>query len=204
MNDAEERDVIRRVLAGDADAFEQLVHEHEKLVYNLSLRMLGDEQDAMDASQEAFFRAYRALGDFRGRSKFSVWLYSLTANICRDMLRQRGRTALQTSLTDEEGEDLVLPDDALGPQELLEQKELRQTVRDGLARLEPGFREALVLRELNGLTYEEIAAVMGLESGTVKSRIFRARRKLADILMTSGNFSGRGPSKSSGKGGADR
>ena len=204
MTAIEERDAIRRVLSGDADAFELLVREHEKLVYNLALRMLNDEQDALDASQEAFLRAYRALSDFQGRSKFSVWLYSLTANICRDMLRRRSRTAVRASLTTEEGEELDLPDDGPGPQELLEKKELRQAVREGLAQLDPAFREALVLRELNGLTYEEIGQVMDLEPGTVKSRIFRARRKLADILTAGGNFSDAGPSKSSGKGGADR
>ena len=201
MTAQEEQDVIQRVLAGDTDAFELLVRAHEKLVYNLALRMLHNEQDALDASQEAFFRAYRGLSSFRGDSKFSVWLYRLTSNVCLDMLRRQGRTET-VSLTPEEGEERSLPDDRFDPERELEKKELRRAVREGLQSLDPAFREALVLREINGLSYEEIGQVMDLEPGTVKSRIFRARRKLASYLAANGNFSGAGPSKGTGKGGA--
>ncbi len=190
----EERAAIDRVLQGDTDAFEALVKANEKGVYNLALRMLGNAEDALDASQEAFFRAYRALASFRGDSKFSVWLYRLTSNVCLDMLRKAGRYQ-QTSLTGEdEEEELPIPDSRFDPQEALERAEVRRAVREGLQKLDPLFREALVLRDVNGLTYEEIAQVLDLELGTVKSRIFRARRRLAALLTADGNFSPPAPS----------
>jgi RNA polymerase sigma-70 factor (ECF subfamily) len=207
MTKTEEQQIIQAVLAGDSGQFEALVHAYEKTVYNLALRMLGDPQDALDASQETFFRAYRALASFRGDSKFSVWLYRLASNVCLDMLRKRSQAQV-VSLSDEEGDELPIPDTSLSPEAALEKKELRRMVHQGLEQLDPVFRQALVLREINGLSYDEIATVTGLEPGTVKSRIFRARKKLAAILMEDGNFSPPSPSfsttgKLTRKGGAD-
>lgn len=205
MTKDEETRVIQAVLAGDTDRFEALVHAHENGIYTLCLRMLRNEQDALDASQEAFFKAYRALAGFRGDSRFSVWLYRLASNVCLDMLRKRP-AAPDLSLTDEEGDEFDLPDVRPSPQRALEQKELRQTVHRALDALPPDFRQAVILRDIHGLSYEEIGAVTGLESGTVKSRIFRARRKLAAVLARDGNFSDFGPSndrKAAGKGGED-
>ncbi len=204
MTREEERAAIRRVLAGQTDAFESLVLAHQKGVYNLALGMLRSEQDALDASQEAFLRAFRGLRSFRGDSKFSVWLYRLTSNVCLDMLRRSGRRR-ESSLTGEEDETFDLPDEGSDPQRVLEKKELRQAVREGMDRLEPAFRQALTLRDIQGLTYEEIGQITGAEPGTVKSRIFRARRKLARYLTETGNFSGREPSYDTAKrGGGDR
>ena len=188
MTRDEELRIIQDILAGNPDRFEELVKAHQKGIFNHALRMLGNEQDALDASQEAFFRAYRSLSSFRGDSRFSVWLYRLASNICLDMLRKRPSSP-DLSLTDEEGDPLPIPDSRFTPQTELEKKELRLAVRSGLSRLDPDFRSVLVLREINGLSYEEIARVTGLESGTVKSRIFRARKKLIAILMSDGNFS---------------
>ncbi len=201
MTREEEQAVIARVLDGETEQFEKLVKANEKGVYNLSLRMLGGEQDALDASQEAFFRAFRSLDRFRGDSRFSVWLYRVTSNVCLDMLRRSGRRR-ESSLTDEDGEELPVPDERSDPQRELEEKELRQAVRRNLTRLGPDFRQALVLRDVNGLTYDEIAQITGLEPGTVKSRIFRARRKLAALLAKDGNFFDHPSSDSTaGKGG---
>ena len=187
MTRDEEKILIERILAGETDLFEPLVKTYELGVYNLALRMLKNEQDALDASQEAFLRAWRSLASFRGDSKFSVWLYRLTSNICLDMLRRSGRLR-EDSLTDEQGAETDLPDERGDPQRALEQKELSAAVLEGLEALPPAFRQALVLRDINGLSYDEIAQVTGLEAGTVKSRIFRARRKLADRLRSPGNF----------------
>ena len=202
MTREEERAVIERVLSGDGQAFEALVKANEKGVYNLALRMLGNAQDALDASQEAFFKAYKALGNFRGDSKFSVWLYRLTSNVCLDMLRKAGRYD-ETSLTGEDEEDLPLPDSRFDPQAALERAEVRRAVREGLERLDPIFRQALVLRDVSGLTYDEIGQALDLEAGTVKSRIFRARRKLAAYLMADGNIFAPEPSKNETKGGGE-
>ena len=208
MTHEEEARIIRAVLDGDTNRFEELVRAYEKIVYSLALRTLGNPQDAMDAAQESFFRAYRALPSFRGDSKFSVWLYRLTANVCTDMLRRRSR-AMETSLTDEEETVFDIPDGRFCPQTELEKKQLRQSVRLGIAKLPEEFRQVLLLRELAGLSYDEIARTTGLEPGTVKTRIFRARKKLAAILMRDGNFSELSSSFSSAaknrreKGGAD-
>lgn len=202
MTREEEQALIARVLAGEQEAFEPLVKAHEKGVYNLALRMMSNEPDALDASQEAFFRAYRALDSFRGDSKFSVWLYRLTNNVCLDMLRKAGRLR-QAPLTDEDGEALPLPDERFDPAAMLERKELRRAVWENLAKLSPGFRQILTLRDINGLSYEEIARITGLEQGTVKSRIFRARKKLAACLLRDGNFFGRAPSNTPGRKGGE-
>ena len=194
MTKEEEMRVIQAVLDGDTARFEDLVRAHEKGVYNLCLRLTGNEQDALDASQDAFFKAYRALGSFRGESRFSVWLYRLASNACMDILRKRP-PAPEAALWDEEGQALPLPDSGPSPQEIAERRELRRAVARALDTLSPDHREALVLREVSGLSYEEIASVTGLEPGTVKSRIFRARKHLASALMADGNFSGYGPSK---------
>lgn len=188
MTKQEEKRVISAVLRGDTEQFEVLVREHQQGIYRLCLRMLGNEQDALDAAQEAFLRAFRALDSFRGESRFSTWLYRLASNVCLDMLR-RQPPAPELPLSGEEGEELPLPDTRFCPQAELEKKELRRAVHRGLLQLAPPFRQALVLRDVNGLSYEEIASLTGLEPGTVKSRIFRARKKLAGILMQDGNFS---------------
>lgn len=205
MTKDEEARAIRAVLGGDISRFEDLVRANEKMVYNLCLRMLGDEQDALDASQEAFFKAYRSLGSFRGGSLFSTWLYRLASNVCLDMLRKRPATE-ELSLEDEDEFDRLFRDPRPSPQQELERKEVRQTVAEALKELPDEFRQAVVLRDVNGLSYEEIGRITGLEQGTVKSRIYRARKKLADALLRDGNFSGYAPSKSANnrKGGGTR
>lgn len=193
LTQTEELRAIQAVLAGDTDRFEDLVRAYESGIYRLCLRMLGNEQDALDASQEAFFKAYRGLSGYRGDSRFSTWLYRLASNVCMDMLRRRPAAP---DLSAEDDWFAALPDDRTpSPQEALEKKELRAAVAEAMAALQPEFRQAVVLRDVNGLTYDEIAAVTGLGAGTVKSRIFRARRKLADALMEDGNFSALHPSK---------
>lgn len=208
MTKDEEVRVIQAVLSGDTGRFETLVHANERTVYTLCLRMLGDEQDALDASQETFVRAWRGLSRFRGDSRFSTWLYRLASRICIDMLRRRPKQP-ELSLTAEDDEEFSLPDLRPSPQRAAEQTELRQLVADALTLLPPDFREAVILRDVNGLSYEEIGKITGLEPGTVKSRIHRARRRLADILMHNRNFSGYAPSKNTTdkndrKGGADK
>ena len=202
MTRDEEARVIQAVLDGDTARFEELVHAYEKGIYNLCLRMLGDEQDALDASQDAFFKAYRALSGFRGESRFSSWLYRLASNVCLDMLRRRP-AASDVPLSEEDEFDRLFRDTRPTPQQELERKELRETVAVALSQMTPESRQVIVLRDVNGLSYDEIGTITGLEAGTVKSRIYRARKKLADALLESGNFSGYAPSKNMRKGGAD-
>ena len=204
MTREEEYAVIRRVCAGDTDAFEALVTAYQKQVYNLALRTVGNEEDAADMTQEAFLRAYRSLGSFRGDSKFFVWLYRLTTNICIDFLRSRGRrptVSLTAADEDEEPQELDVADDRFDPVQSLERAELRRAVQRGLASLPEDYRRILMLRELSGLSYAEIGQVLRLEEGTVKSRLFRARKKLCDFLRKDGNLPDSFPSNNM-KGGA--
>lgn len=192
MTIEEENDAVRRVLDGDADAFSPLVEAYQKNIYNLALRMTGNPEDALDMAQEAFIRAYNSLSSFRGDSKFSVWLYRIVSNVCLDFLRARkGRTAVSLSQTGPDGEDaaLEIPDERALPEAELERALTRDAVRRGLQALPDNQREILLLREIQGLSYEEIAAALSLEGGTVKSRIFRARKKLCAYLLADGNIS---------------
>ncbi len=191
MTQEEELRLIRRVQAGETEAFEDLVRAHEKTVYNLALRMTGDAQDAEDMAQEAFLKAYRSLGDFRGESKFSVWLYRIVSNVCLDFLRRRSRRpSVSLTAEDEEGEEQQwdVPDERLSPERLLEQKLTREAVQAGLRELPEEQRAILLLREIKGLSYEEIGEILSLEPGTVKSRIFRARKRLCAFLLREGNI----------------
>lgn len=187
-------ELARAAAGGDTTAFETLVGLYENKVYGLALRMCGNEEDAWDVSQEAFLAAWRALPGFRGESGFSTWLYRLTANAAIDCLRREKRRKGELSL--EGGElPLTLPDAGPGPQEAAEGGELRAAVNTALSRLTDQHRTVLILRELQELSYEEIAGVLDLDLGTVKSRISRARRALRKILLEDGNLSGYLPSK---------
>lgn len=206
MTKDEEKGYIERVLAGDESAYEPLVTENQTKVYRLALRILKNEADAEDAAQEAFLKAYTSLADFRGDSRFSVWLYRLTNNICIDMLRKNKRAvivSLQTEDDDGEETEIAIPDERYSPERLAERAADRDADRDAvrtaLAALPDDCREILALRESAGLSYDEIAAALSLEVGTVKSRLNRARKKLCIALLKSGNFSDRFPSKQ-GKG----
>lgn len=191
MTRQEELDTVKAVQEGDSSAFEKLVLDNQSKVYNLALRMVGNEDDAFDMSQEAFIKAYSSIQSFRGESKFSVWLYRLTTNVCLDFLRSETRKS-HTSLTyveEDDEKELEIPDERFCPQTEVERQELRAAVRRGLDKLMPDFRAILLLREVDGLSYEEIGSSLDLEVGTVKSRIFRARKKLCEILANDRNFS---------------
>ena len=197
--------VIREVLDGDANAFEEIVREYEKNVYNIALRMSGDREDALDISQESFLKAYHSLHSFRGDSKFSVWLYRIVSNTCLDFLRERKRRAefpLVREDEDGETEQADIRDESLSPETLFEQKLTREALRRGLASLPEDQRRILLLREIQGFSYDEIGQILSLESGTVKSRIFRARRKLCEFLIEDGNISP--PSSSTRTEGGDK
>jgi RNA polymerase sigma-70 factor (ECF subfamily) len=188
---AEERSAIDRTLEGDASAFEALVLNNQKNVYNLALRMTGDENDALDVSQEAFLRAYTHLGSFKGESRFSVWLYRITYNICSDLLRKKARDkSVHIISLDEygDGREPELPDARALPEDMLLRRELFAAVVKGLESLPPVYRETLLLRESSGLSYADIAEVTGVSEGTVKSRLSRARQALARILTENGTL----------------
>lgn len=184
----EEEKLIRLAQAGDQSAFEQLLDRYQKTVYHHALRLVGDPEDAADVTQEVFFKLWRSLPDFRGESGLSTWLYRLTDNCAIDLLRREKKRRGDSSLDDEEA-SLVLPaDPSPTPHQAAEHSELRRAVADALAQLNDEHRRVLVLREISGLSYDEIALTLGLSPGTVKSRIARARLALANFLRKNGNF----------------
>lgn len=188
----QEAAAVRKVLAGDANAFELLVKEYEKNVYNIALRMVSNAEDAQDMAQEAFIKAYNCLSSYRGDSKFSVWLYRIVSNVCLDFLRSKNRRpTVSLSIEDDEGEEsqLDIADESQSPELLLDRTLTRESVRRGLESLPPEYRQILLLREIQGLSYEEISGALRIEVGTVKSRIFRARKKLCEFLLDDGNIS---------------
>lgn len=194
-----EQELVQRAKDGDERAFEQLVTDNEKRIYNLCRRLTGNPEDAAELAQEAFLNAWRGLGKFQGDSSFATWLYRLASNACIDFLRKEKRKrslSMTLSLDDEEeGKQAELPDERDSPEQRLEQAETRRAIADGLERLTPEHRQVLVMRELSGLSYAEICQVLGLEEGTVKSRIARARAALRKVLTEQGNFFGRASSK---------
>ena len=187
-----ELELVTRAKDGDDVAFAQLMQDNEKRIYNLTLRMTGNPEDAMDLAQEAFLNAWRGLKFFKGDSSFSTWVYRLASNACIDHLRkQKRRQALSTTLSldeDEEERQADIPDERFQPETELERQELRRAVERGLGLLSDEHRQVLVMREVNGLSYQEICDVLDLEAGTVKSRIARARLALRKILLEDGNF----------------
>jgi len=188
----EERAVIERVLAGESEAFETLLLANQRKVYNLCLRMTGNAEDAEDLAQEAFWKAYQNLAGFKGESGFGPWLYRLASNVCIDHLRREKRRE-KSSLTYQDESwaavDIEVPDERFMPETMLDRRQVQESIQRGLDTLTPEHRNILVLREINGLSYEEIGETLELEAGTVKSRISRARIALSKFLLQDGNIS---------------
>lgn len=191
MTQDEEKIIIRKVTGGDKDAFEVLVLENQKNVYNLALKMMRNADDALDIAQEAFIKAYTGLTNFRGESRFSVWLYKLTYNLCIDAIRKRPADKM-LSLDIEDTEDgftpIEIPDVRELPEDSAIRSETRKIIAQSIDLLPQKYREVLVMREITEMSYEEIAAAAGIDIGTVKSRLSRARLKLAIMLEKSGTF----------------
>jgi len=182
----DEKTMVALAKAGDHRAFEEIVHLYEKKLYSIAYRFTGSEQDALDICQETFIRVYRFIGGFQETSGFSTWIYRICTNVCKDSVtrrQRRGETSLD--LQDEEGEEFELPvsDDRYSPERVIEQQELRRDLQAGIDALSPNHREIVVLRDVEGLSYEKIGQVLGLEIGTVKSRLARGREQLRNFLL---------------------
>lgn len=198
MSSSQEQIWIDAARRGSQDAFAELVRLYEKRVMALTLRMCKNPEDAAEAAQEAFLAAWQGLKDFRGESAFSTWLYRLASNACVDFLRREKRHGGALSLDDEEL-NLDVPSGLPTPQEEAERLELREQIEAGLESLAPEYRSVLVLREIHQLRYDEIGTVLGVDTGTVKSRISRGRKRLRSFLLERGNFSPLCASKETGK-----
>ena len=169
---------LARLRAGDERAFEEMVRTYQHRVFGVALRMLGNGAEAEEIAQETFLRAHRGIADFRGDAKLSTWLYAIASRLCLNRLgtgeRRLGRQGEQTLLR--------LPQTGAGPDAALEQRELEAALHRAITELPEDRRIVVVLRDLEGLAYEEIAQVLGLELNTVRSRLHRARADLKGKL----------------------
>ena len=187
MNDREvDQVLVERAQKGDSRAFELLVSKYQRRLTRLLFRFIKDEHEVNDVAQEAFIKAYRALPNFRGDSAFYTWLYRIAINTAKNFLVVNGRQpVIQGSLATDEGELLDLTEqmpDYRTPETDLLNREIIQTVDAAVAGLPEELRQAITLREMEGLSYEEIAQTMNCPIGTVRSRIFRAREVIAKEL----------------------
>ena len=186
-NYQDEPELVARSQRGDLTAFNRLVERYQTSLYNFSLRMLGSPQAAEDATQEAFISAFRAVRSFKGEA-FKAWLFRIASNACYDELRRRKSRAAQ-SLDEPQGSDergLDLPGRGLSPEERAEQDALGRLIQAALLQIPADQRAAVVLCDVQGLDYAEVAAAMNVSLGTVKSRIFRGRTQLRRLLIQSG------------------
>lgn len=183
--------LVVRAQGGDLTAFNSLVLRFQDATYGLTLRMLGDPASAEDVTQDAFIRAWQRLDTFRGGS-FRSWLFTIAANRARDELRRRGRrptSSLDEARDDPDRADIDPADAGPSAHDLVEQAELRRALEAALRALPDDWREVVVLADVQGLDYVEVAAVTGVPVGTVKSRLSRARSRLRDVIRESAELS---------------
>lgn len=179
----DEKVLVERAQSGDLDAFEQIVQAYQTKVYNIALSITGNHHDADDAAQDVFVKVYRSIGAFSFHAQFSTWLYRVATNVCLDYLRRRKRAGTVTlDADDEDAPQMQVADDAPTPELVMEEKETVRLVRQAISKLSDEHKKVIVLRDLSGLSYDEIAAIEQCSVGTVKSRINRARQNLKKLL----------------------
>lgn len=172
--------LVARARSGDSAAFGALVEQHQDRIFRL-LRGMVPEQDVEDVAQDAFVKAYRNLANFDGRAQFFTWLYRIASNTAMDW-RKREKHRRHAPLPESpDGQDL-LPADVPGPRTAVQRRELAKAIDAAVAALPEKYHEIVVLREVAGLSYEEISATLGISKGTVESRLFRARERLRAVL----------------------
>ncbi|HOQ17167.1 MAG: sigma-70 family RNA polymerase sigma factor [Epulopiscium sp.] len=192
MEGKEEKLLVKRAKKGNISAFEELIIEHESKVYNIAYRILNNEEDAKDLSQEVFIKAFNSLHKFREDSSFSTWLYRIAMNTCIDELRKRkGRESYSIDRdiqTDEGTIPREFQDKQLNPEEELMNKELASQIQWALNHLSETYKEVIILRDFQGFDYKQISQILGCSLGTVKSRISRARTELKNVLIKEKHF----------------
>lgn len=185
----EDEELVSLCQKGEVDAFEALVRRHQKRMFNIAFRMLGDYDEATSLVQDAFLSAYRGIKGFRGESAFSTWLCRIAINLSKNRLQQlkaqlrHEAFSLDNPLLSDDGQIKIDP--ASGDPsalEVLEKKDIQQKVQGCINTLDPEFKEVLILRDIQGFPYEEISEMLRIPEGTVKSRLFRARASVKDCL----------------------
>ncbi len=178
-------ELVRRVQAGNSEAFEELVRRYERKIYNVTFRLLGNEQDASEALQDTFLRAYRFIHKFQFKSAFFTWLYRIATNVSLSKLRKREKieTVSIDGPTGEPGETAFdIPDPKYAPERMMRERELRSALNAAVEALPADYRSVVVLRDLEGLSNEEVSKVLNLSVAAVKSRLHRGRLILRNKL----------------------
>jgi len=173
--------LVEHCLGGDKNSYAQLVERHKRMVFNVAYRILGNREDAEDAAQEAFLRAYLALPRFRKKSKFSTWLYSIVSNVCITKKRKRDKYAnfIEASTKSE----FQTENSSNNPGDILEEREFADRVQQLVASLPAKYSVVITLRYFREFSYDEIAETLGLPVGTVKAHLFRAKRMLKELAV---------------------
>lgn len=190
MNQVENKDekrLVNKAKNGNIAAFEELITAHEVKIYNIAYRMFHNEEDAKDLSQEIFIKVFENIGKFKGNSSFSTWLYRIATNTCIDELRRRkGKETYSIDAeveTDEGNMKREYSDLKPNPEEMAINKEVSIQIQNAMDHLSEEHKTAIILRDLQGLEYNEISEILECSLGTVKSRISRARRQLIELLV---------------------
>ncbi len=178
-----DEELVARSVGGDMESFNQLVLRWERPIYALAYRVIGREEDARDVCQEAFMRAFRALGGFKGQAKFSSWLYRITLNLCNDWIRRQKRTPLVPvpagrDLAELAGQDVGVE----SAEDVAARRSLSQVVARAMAQLPEEQRTAIILKEYHGLTFQEIADLVGCPLSTVKTRLYQGLTVLRRLI----------------------
>ncbi len=185
-----DNELIERIKEGDQSAFDILVDRHSGRAYQIAYGVLGNKEDAEEVAQDVFVRVHRALNKFRGDAEFTTWMYRIAMNLARNKYRWNKSRGSQKSISidapinqaEPSGKTLDLPSERMRPDEEAHVEEFKQNVQEEIENLPPLYREALVLRNVEELSYEEIASILGCKLGTIKSRIARAREELRKRL----------------------
>ncbi len=178
---ADDAQLVVRSLKQDHEAFGQLIDRHASRIITLAYRMVGDRAEAEDLAQEAFLTAFKALPTFRADAKFSTWLYRIAANKCKDWLRAKRPGMGQQDVDIDESLDGQVADEQT-PERLLSQQQVARELEQAILRLPPLYREAFVLKHVEGLSYEEMEAILGVHGDTLKMRVYKGRLQLSREL----------------------
>lgn len=187
VND-DDKDAVRECLEGSREAFDVLVEKYYRKIYNLAYRFVGDAEEANDLAQEIFAAAYQNLSKFRGEAKFSTWLFQIASNRGKNRfkyLKRRGFFANRGPVNEDHDRDLLhreIPDFSTNPEALLAGKQIQRIVQDAINELDPDHKEIVILRDIEGFSYDEIAHMLDLPEGTTKSRLHRARMVVKEKL----------------------
>jgi RNA polymerase sigma-70 factor (ECF subfamily) len=186
----EDNDVVSSCRKGDTAAFETLVNKYQKKMLNIAYRITGNYEDACEIVQDAFVSAYKGIKEFQGRAKFSTWLYTITVNLSRNRLKQMKTEMNQKAYSlddpvfaDEETLNFEPPSGEPTALEMLEKKDIQQKVQECINSLDSDFRAVVVLRDIQGFSYDEVSVILDVAEGTVKSRLFRAREMIKNCLQ---------------------